>query len=141
MVTELWDLFHAKNLLKIIEQYNLNIKKIHSYSIASDISTSGQHAIIAQGKKVIAAAEKWYSRDDRNLKREAVEWQDINDRANNGKRFLTEYWQLMITAPTESIDIVRQNLVSLYNINNFRLSVSSNLQLPAMLSMLSMQQA
>ena len=70
-----------------------------------------------------------------------MEWQDINDRANNGKRFLTEYWQLMVTAPTAAIDIVGQNLVSLYNINNFRLSVSSNLQLPAMLSMLSMQQA
>ena len=47
----------------------------------------------------------------------------------------------MITSSRESIDIVSQNLISLYNNNNFRLGVSHNLQLPSLLSMLPLQQA
>jgi hypothetical protein len=97
--------------------------------------------ITARGKKVIEASEKWYSNGNRDLKREAAEWQDINDRVtSNGERLLTEHWSLMITSTNASIDIVSQNLINLYNNNNFRLGVSSNLQLPSLLSMLPMQQ-
>ncbi len=113
---------------------------IISYSVASNISNAGKKAVMARGQKVVDSAEKWYSRNNRNLKREAGEWQDINDRANNGERFLTEHWQIMITAPTNCIDTVQQNLISLYNINNIRLALTKNLQLPVILSMLPMQQ-
>ena len=114
---------------------------IISYSIASNISKSGQAMIMARGRKVIEASEKWYSNGNRDLKREAAEWQDINDRAgSNGERFLTEHWSLMVTSTKASIDIVSQNLISLYNGNNFRLAITQNLQLPSLLSMLPMQQ-
>jgi conjugal transfer ATP-binding protein TraC len=114
---------------------------IISYSVASNISKSGSAMIAARGKKVIEASEKWYSNGNRDLKREAAEWQDINDRAiNGGERFLTENWSLMVTTTSESIDIVSQNLISLYNSNNFRLSITKNLQLPVLLGMLPMQQ-
>ena len=114
---------------------------IISYSVSSNISKSGSAMITARGKKVIEASEKWYSNGNRDLKREAAEWQDINDRVtSNGERLLTEHWSLMITSTNASIDIVSQNLISLYNNNNFRLGVSSNLQLPSLLSMLPMQQ-
>lgn len=114
---------------------------IISYSVSSNISKSGAAMITARGKKVIEASEKWYSNGNRDLKREAAEWQDINDRVtSNGERLLTEHWSLMITSTNASIDIVSQNLINLYNNNNFRLGVSSNLQLPSLLSMLPMQQ-
>ena len=114
---------------------------IISYSVSSNISKSGSAMITARGKKVIEASEKWYSNGNRDLKREAAEWQDINDRVtSNGERLLTEHWSLMITSTNASIDIVSQNLINLYNNNNFRLGVSSNLQLPSLLSMLPMQQ-
>jgi type-IV secretion system protein TraC len=114
---------------------------IISYSIASNISKSTSAMITTRGKKVIEASEKWYSDNNRDLKREAAEWQDINDRVtSNGERFLTEHWSLMITSTSESLDIVSQNLISLYNNNNFRLTISVNLQLPSLLSMLPMQQ-
>lgn len=114
---------------------------IISYSVSSNISKSGSAMITTRGKKVIEASEKWYSNGNRDLKREAAEWQDINDRVtSNGERLLTEHWSLMITSTNASIDIVSQNLINLYNNNNFRLGVSSNLQLPSLLSMLPMQQ-
>lgn len=118
----------------------INARFIISYCVASNITASGGQAIIGKGKKVIDSAEKWYSRNDRNLKREAAEWQDINDRAVNGERFLTEHWHMMVTSTEESIDIVEQSLINLYNVNNFRLDITRNLQLPAMLAMLPMQQ-
>ena len=114
---------------------------IISYSVSSNISKSGSAMITARGKKVIEASEKWYSNGNRDLKREAAEWQDINDRVtSNGERLLTEHWSLIITSTNASIDIVSQNLINLYNNNNFRLGVSSNLQLPSLLSMLPLQQ-
>ena len=114
---------------------------IISYSVSSNISKSASAMITARGKKVIEASEKWYSNGNRDLKREAAEWQDINDRViSSGERFLSEHWSLMVTSAKESIDIVSQNLISLYNSNNFRLGITHNLQLPALLNMLPMQQ-
>jgi hypothetical protein len=113
---------------------------IMSYTVASNISKSSQHAINARGKKVIDSAEKWYSRHDRDIKREAAQWQDINDRSNNGERFLSEHRALMVTSTTPTIEVVSQAVISLYNLNNFRLNVTKNLQLPSLLSMLPMQQ-
>lgn len=115
---------------------------IISYSVSSNVSKSASSMITARGKKVIEASEKWYSNGNRDLKREAAEWQDINDRVSSSdEKFLTEHWSLMVTSPKESIDIVSQNLITLYNNNNFRLSISHHLQLPVLLSMLPMQQA
>jgi len=115
---------------------------IISYTLASNISKSSSAMIMARGKKVIEASEKWYSNGNRDLKREAHEWRDINDKvASSGERFLSEHWSLMITSSKESVDVVSQNLISLYNSNNFRLAITKNLQLPSLLSMLPMQQA
>jgi hypothetical protein len=70
---------------------------IISYSVSSNIGKSGAAMITARGKKVIEASEKWYSNGNRDLKREAAEWQDINDRVtSNGEWLLTEHWSLMI---------------------------------------------
>jgi conjugal transfer ATP-binding protein TraC len=137
------------SLLQMINLLGCNVRSsmgiaarfIISYSIASNISGTGAHSICGRGKKVIDAADKWYTKNDRALKREAAEWQDIIDRSSEGERFLTEHWHLMVTSTKSTIDIVEQSLISLYNINNFKLAITKNLQFPAQLSMLPMQQA
>ena len=137
------------SLLQMINLLGCNVRSsmgiaarfIISYTVASNISSTGSHSICSRGKKVIDSADKWYSKNDRTLKREASEWQDIIDRNGRGERFLSEHWQLMVTSTNNTIDIVEQSLVSLYNINNFKLAVTQNLQFPVQLSMLPMQQA
>jgi conjugal transfer ATP-binding protein TraC len=119
---------------------SISARFVISYTIASNISKGRKQAIIARGNKVIADSEKWYSRNDRNIKREAVHWQDVNDKARNGEKFFTTKWQMFITAPSEHLDKVGQELVSLYNLNNCQLAITKHLQLPSLLSMLPMQQ-
>lgn len=112
---------------------------IISYTVASNINAGGKRVMLAKGKRVIDAADKWYSKHDRNIKRESAEWQEVIDRINNEERLLSEHWQLMVTTTKETMDTVHQNLISLYNINNFRLEVTTHLQLLSMLSILPMQ--
>jgi conjugal transfer ATP-binding protein TraC len=123
------------------EQMAINARFAISYTIASNISKGKEQAIIARGKRVISASQKLYSRGERNLQREAIEWQEVVDKASNGNRILTEHWQLMITASSKEIAEVEQSLISLYNIKNFKLASSSYIQLPVLLSILPMQQA
>jgi len=143
------ELPHEYSLLQTINLLGDNTRSVMgiparfviSYSLASNISKGNGAIIAARGKKVIEAAGKWYSQGNHDIKREAAEWQDINDRLQSfGERFLTEHWTLMVTSTSNSIDIVSQNLISLYNSNNFRLKISENLQLPTLLNMLPLQQ-
>ncbi len=53
---------------------------------------------------------------------------------------MSEHWALMVTTTTPTIEVVSQTVISLYNLNNFRLIITKNLQLPSLLSMLPMQQ-
>ena len=119
---------------------NLSIpaRFILSYTIANNLSKGTQSGLIHKGERSIDAADQWYSRNNRDIKREAGEWKDINDRAKNGERFLTEYFQVMITAPSEFIGEAEQSLLSLYNILNWRLDINRYFQFPAMLSILPM---
>jgi len=143
------ELPHEYSLLQTINLLGDNTRSVMgiparfviSYSLASNISRGNGAIIAARGKKVIEAAGKWYSQGNHDIKREAAEWQDINDRSQSfGERFLTEHWALMVTSTKDSIDIVSQNLISLYNSNNFRLKPAENLQLPTLLNILPLQQ-
>ncbi len=111
---------------------------ILSYTIASSINKASQVALVQKGERLIDSAEQWYSRNNRDIKRESAEWKDINDRAKNGEKFLTEYFQIMMTAPSDFIDEAEQSLFSLYNILNWRLDVNRHFQFPALLSVLPM---
>ncbi len=114
---------------------------IISYAIASNIDKAGESKILARGHRAIHAVEQSYTRHDTNLKKEAAEWREIIARSKNGERFLTESMQVMITAPDHEIEAAEENLRSLYNSKDWRLETNKNLQLPAMLSILPMQQA
>lgn len=113
---------------------------IISYSVANNISKAGKSQITNRGKKVIDSAGKYYSRGRRDLARESGEWQEVNDKVSSGVEILSEHWQIMITAKEEEIDRAEQELLSLYNSNYCQLSSTYHLQLPALLSMLPMQQ-
>lgn len=117
---------------------NLSIpaRFIISYTVANDLNKAKQGALVQKGDRLIDSSEQWYSRNNRDIKREATEWKDINDRAKNGERFLTEYFQVMITAQSDFLDEAEQSLLSLYNILDFRLEVNKHFQLPSMLSIL-----
>lgn len=130
------------NLLgdSIRSNVGLPARFVISYVISTNLKSGAQNALIARGNRVIAAAEQWYGRNNRDLKREAHEWQDINDRAKNGERFLGESWQLMISVPDNLLDEVQQSLLSLYRSNDWQLSIVKYFQLPAILSMLPCQQ-
>lgn len=126
------------NLLGCAAMSNVGLpaRFVISYVISTNLKSGAQNALIARGNRVIAAAEQWYAKNNRDLKREAHEWQDINDRAKNGERFLTESWQLMISVPDNLLDEVQQSLLSLYRSNDWQLSIVKYFQLPAILSML-----
>ena len=109
-----------------------------TYTVASNLSKGMQAGIMQKGERAIHASEQWYSRNDRDIKREASEWKDINDRARNGERFLTEYFVVSLTCPSDFIEEAEQSLFSLYNIMNWRLEVARYFQLPLLLSVLPM---
>ncbi len=110
-----------------------------SYTIANNLNKATQNAIVKKGESVIDSSEQWYSRNNRDIKRDAFEWKEIADRAKNGERFLSEYFQIMITAPSNFIDEAQQSLFSLYNIFDWNLEVNKYFQLPALLSILPLQ--
>ena len=140
---ERFSLLQMINLLGCNTRSSMGIaaRFIISYTVASNITKMGAHSLCSRGRKLIDSAERWYSKNDRGLKREAAQWQDIIDRSNEGERFLTDHFQLMVTTTSDTIDIVEQSLMSLYNVNNFKLAITQNLQLPALLSIMPLQQA
>ena len=142
-VTELPQEFSLNEMIGLLgdgARDNLAIpaRFILSYTVASSINKASQGALIQKGDRVIDSAEQWYSRNNRDIKRESAEWKDINDRAKNGEKFLTEYFQIMMTAPSDFIDEAEQSLFSLYNILNWRLDINKHFQFPALLSVLPM---
>lgn len=112
-----------------------------SYSIATNISQTGEETILARGKRSIHASEKWYARHDLSLQHEAIEWQQVIDRHKNGQRFLTDNMQIVITAPREEIELAEEKLKSHYNSLDWQLKISKTLQLASLISIMPMHQA
>ena len=145
-VTELPSEFSLSRMISLLGSTSsscnigINARFAISYTIASNLNSASQAALATKGDRVIHAAEQWYSRNNRDIKREAAEWREINDLHKNGSRFLTENFGVMISAKAEEIDSAEQNLISVYNIQDFKLEVNKNLQLVSLLSMLPMQQ-
>lgn len=112
---------------------------IISHSIAKNISPAESSSIMQKGNRIINSAEQWYSRNNRNIKREAREWFDVNDKAKNGEIFMTELFQIMLTSKSENIDAAEHNLLNLYNTLDWKLESNNYFALPSFLSFLPMQ--
>ena len=112
-----------------------------SYSLASNVGTSGTSRLVGQGGRSIHAAEMSYTRHDITAREEAMEWQKVLDIHKKGERFLNESMLVMITAPKADIEIAEESLKSLWNANDWKLGINNNLQLLSLLSILPMSQA
>lgn len=123
------------NLLGDSSRSHLSIpgRFIITYVITNNLNKAAQNGIISRGDRVVEASEQWYSRNNRNLIREAQEWRDVSDRFKNGERFLNEYFQVTITAPTNLLEEAEQNFYSLYNLYSWRMEPLKYFQLPAMM--------
>ncbi len=111
-----------------------------SYTVATNIGEAAQGGMQARGKKVIHAAEQWYSRNNRNLQRDAAEWRDIIDQAKNKERFLTDSFQVILTCPANKIEESEQGLLSLYRGSDWGIEVNNKFHLPLLLSCLPLHQ-
>lgn len=138
---EEWSLIKMIDLLGNVSRSSLQIpaRFIISYVIASDINKSQTSALISKGQAVQKSSEQWYARYDTSLRKEAVEWMKVVDRIKSGQRVLSESFQVMITAEDNMIDEAESALISLYNINNWKLAINKSLQLPSLVSVMPMQ--
>ncbi len=145
-VKEMPDQFSLSEMINLLgsetsgSNLGINARFAISYTIANNLNASTQGALTAKGDRIIHAAEQWYSRNDRDIQRDAVAWKEINDAHKNGTKFLTRTYQVMISARESEIDSAEQNLISLYNVSDWKLELNKYLQLTSLLSMLPMQQ-
>lgn len=112
-----------------------------SYSLASNLGNEGTTRLLTQGYRSIHASEMSYTRNDINAREEAHEWRKILSIHKKGERFLTENLSVMITAPSNEIDIAEETLKSIWNSEDWKLSINTNLQMLSLFSMLPMLQA
>lgn len=145
-VKEMPDQFSLSEMINLLgsetsgTNLGINARFAISYIIANNLNAPTQAALASKGDRIIHAAEQWYSRNDRDIKRDAVAWKEINDAHKNGTKFLTRTYQVMISARESEIDSAEQNLISLYNVCDWKLEENKYLQLTSLLSMLPMQQ-
>lgn len=139
---EEFSLSNMVNLLgsDLYKTMGINARFVISYSVATNIEKAAQSGVQVRGKRVMHAAEQWYCRNNINLQRESLQWKNINDRAKNGERFLTDCFQLAITTPVESIEEAEQSLLSLYRSYDWELVADDYFHLPALLSMIPLHQ-
>ena len=112
-----------------------------SYCLANNLGAKGTSAIKAQGDRAIHAASKEYTKDDILARQEADQWRQVKALHKQGEVFLQESMLVMITAGEDDIDIAEEMLKSLYNANDWKLTLCKKIQRIAALSMLPMMPA
>jgi type-IV secretion system protein TraC len=140
---ELPDSFSLSEMISLLGSNEKVIpgRFVISYSLAANLGSSGSSKLISQGYRSIHASERDYTRHDVGAKEEAREWREIINIHKKGERFLTENMLVMITAPSSDIDIAEELLKSLWNAEDWKLGVNTNLQLVSLISMLPMMQS
>ena len=144
-VTELPSEFSLNAMIKLLgseENVAMNIpgRFIISYSITNDLGDAMQGALMHQGEVVMKESENFLHRLNHGMKIRAKEWYEICSRLQKKEKCLHESFKVMVTAPKELISKAEQSLISLYNINNFKLASAKYMQLVLLQSMLPMQQ-
>lgn len=112
-----------------------------SFTIANDLNDGEIAKIISRGENVKKSSEQSYARDKLSFRREASEWVHILDLIKNGKKLLRYSFNIMLSCKQAFIDEAEANLISLYNLSDFRIKRADKLHLIAMLSILPMQAA
>ena len=112
-----------------------------SYIVANSLGASGAIRLMNQGRRTLKASEQSYTKHNNAIKKEASEWRSVIDlHQSQGEIFLKESMQVMLTAPSDDIDIAEETLRSLWNAQDWQLEASQNTQLISLISMMPMHQ-
>lgn len=111
-----------------------------SYTVANNLGGKGKSAIDSAGSKSIHASKTPYTKDDLVAQEEAQQWKQVKALTKKGESYLQESMLIMLTAPSEDIEIAEETLKSLYNSQDWKLEVCNRIQRIASLSMLPMMQ-
>jgi len=134
---DFWSLMQNINLLGDGDRAPLPARFYISYTIANDHKTKKN--FIARGKRVIDSAERSYSRHNKALQQEAVEWREIIHRLVTEDNILSDSWILVASAKEEDINEACGEIMTQYGGRDLNLSSLDYFHLDAMLGTLPMQ--
>ena len=132
-----WSLQQNIELLGLSSGNPLPARFVISYTISNDHKT--KKTFTARGQRVIDAAEKPYSRHNKALHQEAVEWREIIHRLASEDNILSDSWTLIISAKEEDIDKCCSEIESAYSVNDWNIASLDYFHLESIISNLPMQ--
>ena len=104
------------------------------YTIANEITNTDQEGYKKKGELVVKQASGMLGRFNRVLEEEGKEWSHIiGDNLKKRERFLRRTLMVMLTARSEKIETVEQNLMSLWRKHDFVIKGLKYFHLPALL--------
>ena len=108
-------------------------------TIVNNVSESETSKVLKRGRGVINSSQKSYSFLNLNLRNEASEWVRLVNKVQAGAKLLNFAFSVALTASKEQMAVAEANLVTLFNINDWKLSQENDLHLGNLLAMLPMQ--
>lgn len=132
-----WSLQQNIELLGRSTGSPLPARFVISYTISNDQRT--KKTFTARGQRVIDAAEKPYSRHNKALHQEAVEWREIIHRLVTEDNILSDSWTLILSAKEEDIDKCCSEIESAYSVNDWNIASLDYFHLESIISNLPMQ--
>lgn len=137
---DFWSLAQNIELLGSSETNPLPARFCLSLIIANDFKTN--KTLIARGKKVIDSAERPYSRHDKALQEEAVQWRDIiHALAAKGEASLSDSFCLFIASPEHEIDRAETEIMTSLGNQSWQINPIDYFHLESMLGHLPMHGA
>jgi type-IV secretion system protein TraC len=111
-----------------------------SLIVANDLKTN--KTLIARGKKVIDSAERPYSRHDKALQEEALQWRDIiHTLVAKGEEALSDSFCLFVSAKEEDIDRAESDIMTTLSNQSWQISPVDHFHLEAILGHMPMHGA
>jgi type-IV secretion system protein TraC len=137
---DFWSLAQNIELLGSSEGNPLPARFCISLSIANDFKTN--KTLIARGKKVIDSAERPYSRHDKALQEEAVEWRDIiHSLVAKGEEVLSDSFCMFVSAKEEDIDRSESDIMTTFSNQSWQINPIDYYHLETMLGHMPMHGA
>lgn len=107
-----------------------------SFTATTNINASQTAGIIAKKRRLIKAAEQFYSRHDTVLQQEAHESLNIIHQLESGQRLLSTNLIVGLSCPADKIENAQSSLITLYNTKGFKIKPANPLHLLGLLSCL-----
>ena len=137
---DFWSLAQNIELLGSEQGAPIPARLCLSLSITNDFRTN--KGLIARGKRVIDAAEKPYSRHDKALQEEAVQWRDIiHSLATSAEAPLSESFCMFLSAKEADIEKAESEMTTMLSNHSWEASPIDYYHLEAMLGAMPMHAA